>query len=89
VVRVPVRGKGFSLLQNRPYPLSGPRSLLFNENQAPLPREKRPGHEVNLYPSNVEVKIEWRYTSPTSLYFHVMDRSALLLPFKFVLRNVT
>jgi len=27
------KGKGFSLLQNRPYSLRGPRSLLFNENQ--------------------------------------------------------
>jgi hypothetical protein len=82
------KGKGFSLLQNRPYPLRGPRSLIVSENQGPLPGVKRPGREVNLYPSNVEVKIAWRYTSPPTLYFRVVDRSALFLPFKFVVRNV-
>jgi hypothetical protein len=65
-----VKDKGFSLLQNRPYRLRGPRSLLFNENQGLLPGMKQPGRELNLYPSNIEVKIEWRYTSPLLLYFH-------------------
>jgi len=81
-------GKGFSLHQNRPYPLRGPRSLLFNENQGPLPRVKRQEHGVYLYPSNVEAKNEWSYSSPPSLHFHVLDRSALLLTFKFVGRNI-
>jgi hypothetical protein len=82
------KGKGFSLLQNRPYLLKGPRSLIFSENQDTLPGVKRPGREVNLYPSNVEVKMAWRYTSPPTLYFRAVDRSHLLLPFKFVVRNV-
>ena len=81
-------GMEVSLLQNLPYPRRISSRLLFNENPGPLPWVKRPEREVNLYPSNVEFKNEWSYSSPSSLHFHVVDRSAILLTFKFVVRNV-
>jgi hypothetical protein len=58
------RGKKFSILQNRPYQLWGPLSLLFSGCRDSVPRVKRPVYEVDHSPPpSAEVKKRWSCTS--------------------------
>ena len=64
--------KEFSLLQNRPYPLWGPLTLLLNGCRRSFPVIKRPWREADhSTPPRAELKDEWSYTTTAFCLQHV------------------
>jgi hypothetical protein len=75
------RGKRYSLLQNRPYRLWVPRSLIFHEYWGSFLGAKRQGREVENPPPSAEAKNEWSYTSAPLICLRGVDRDKVFVLF--------